>query len=119
MTMITKQLVKERIFKKRYRDLIPDDCIVIECNETIYNTLNIRIRINFTIYNGESPNDAKYQCSTLCITNPVFENRVFTSAFVNTKDSEKCIIKIGDYRFHFTYSYQSWTERYVIDLISL
>lgn len=118
MTIIDEQLVKKKIFKKQYRDLISDDCIMIECNESMYNTISIRIKIHFTFYNEESPNDAKYRCS-FCIVNPAFENRIFTSAFIKTKESEKCVIKIGEYRFHFTYSYQSWTERYTIDLVSL
>lgn len=118
MTIIDEQLVKEKIFKKQYRDLIPNECIKIECKENLYNQLDIRIKLNFSINNSEKPTDDKYKCG-VCVRNPNFENRIFTNAFVKTKECEKCIIKIGDFKFHFTYDYQIRHESYMIDLVKL
>lgn len=118
MTIIDEKLVKEKIFKKQYRDLIPNECIKIDCRESFYNQLEIRIKLNFSIDNGEKPTDNKYKCE-ICVKNPDFKNRIFTNAFVKTKESEKCIIKIGDFKFRFTYGYELGQERYMIDLFKL
>lgn len=123
MTIIDEQLVKEKIFKKPYRDLIPNECIKIDCKESPYNQLNIRIKLNFSINNGEKPTDDKFKLSDyeskLMTTNPNFENKIFTNTFVKAKESEKCIIKIGDFKFHFTYEYEVGRENYTIDLFKL
>lgn len=118
MTIIDEQLVKEKIFKKQYRDLIPNECINIECKETPYNQLGMRIKLNFSIDNGEKPTNGIYKYG-ICVTNPNFENRIFTNTFVKAKESEKCIIKIGDFKFHFTYDYEVGRENYMIDLFKL
>lgn len=123
MTIIDEKLVKEKIFKKQYRDLIPNKCIKIDCKESFFNQLNIRIKLNFIIDNGEKPTDDKYKLSNyeskLMTRNPDFENRIFTNTFVKTKESEKCIIKIGDFKFYFLYDYEVGRENYMIDLSKL
>lgn len=123
MTIIDENLIKEKIFKKQYRDLIPNECIKIDSKESPCNRLDIRIKLNFSINNGEKPTDDKFKLSDyqskLMVQNPNFENRIFTNAFVNTKDTEKCMIKIGDFKFHFTYDYDEFHQSYMIDLYKL